>query len=1626
MKRKHTCDICGNKFKTKSGLLLHQRIHKKHQVAKQNTENENLDENEQKKGLQNDNSVKQIVSQKDKYSDQNNKLQLFKTSQSPYKDRKKSVNKQNVNVGVHKEGGDVQIDNQQGNVVANNDFFQFHRRGRRAVLSWKCNQCNASFDYRRDLNLHNRTFHNPSHSILQRPPWFYSGHLAPWQGADESVIHPDLQAIYEKNKSYILDSHYTPPVNAIYNFPVDNTINNDTIMEKVKYVFDNRGTAFRLNLSFGLILKNTENNELVYFRPYRNSVVFLRSLYISRAKHLDRLKRRLHNLDILQYMLNQRPNTKYKPVLVTNLRVWVWDLDYPLLGYAMDLRKFPRKLRLTKSLQPFIYKGTNRRSIYRDQKCAFRCLTLHRHKDLYKMKSQTLFENKVNKYLYEWLTFIDITEKEFKGVKLDELKYFEKCFKINIDIYEKPMYDLTRLIYKSNDSFSDHMDLHIWGSHLSYIYNLDCFTGSYECSNCFRLFYSAFNLKRHQKINCSEITKYVFKGGFYDHIYTVFDSLELLGIFVDQKDRIQKDFIVFDFESILDPHSPKETEKMSLYAHHVPVSVAICGTLPEQRAGKFILNDNVRDLIREWITSVNKWADEIRLKTYEKLGWVLEKLQRLIDQILIQIDNENTVDMEIFTQEEIEFGYSIESQDIDFKKYHLNELRRIYKRMKTYIDEVILLSFNSSRYDINLVKQYLPLELDICNNKDALIIKKANSYNCICTGQLRILDVIHYLAPGTSYDKFLKAYDIPLSKQYFPYEHLSSFSVLSETTLPPPMSSAWYSKLKCRNVLGDDDETIIKNYKIMEKAWNTHNMKNLGHLLAFYNLMDVIPMIPCIEKMQLFYSENNIDLFKDGISLPGIGRVMLHQSARKYGVTFSLFDKKNSDLYALIRSNITGGPSVIFRRKLIVGTSFIKNDPSKIARSVVGWDCNSMYAHAMSMRMPTGSFIRRWEQDGFKPHVRDRYMLGYYWMDYMSEKYSITIHHKLNSGNEFRCGIYLCDGWSSDKVNIGKKLNKVKEISKEGSSGSKGSKDIILFEFAGCFIHGHSIQGHACPFAKNLKEEDRILKWQRHLNKMTYLNKQHEVILMYECQFMKEFSLNDDLRKYVQNRRPEFYRSHRGRVSMQTLLKGVTNGSFYGMMEIDLRVPDEWSGKFKNRTETPYEYFSEMSPIFCTTEIPFEAIGNHMQEHVIKHNLSKKPRTLLVGGMKAKKILLASELIRWYLNEGLEVTHIYQAIEYTGQPCFSDFVDTVKCARREASLTEEGKTRALTLKLLCNSSYGGLLMQQCKHKNVKFVQGAKNAKLSINDRRFSESTTLSEEDQVFEISSFKRQIKMTVPIHLGFFILQYAKLILLKMYYNFLKPFICPNSFCLLQVDTDSYYVALSEENLIDVIRPEKKEEFYKAVYGSCSDSIVIKPGFDNFFLTRDCCDKHRKYDSCECGMWKQEHQGAKEVIGLSSKSYLLINGKKYVNTTTSVNELYRQYLINRSLKLKSRGIFERARINKLNPVKRCIKWIYKLVSKGVSKRHIKNPVYIYRHVIATQQKKAGVIHGIRLWDNNVYSYIQHKDSFSYLYIKRVVDKDGSSTTPLPIVLTPVHRPLGSIPVMQSDNEVDNVLINTE
>ena len=126
----------------------------------------------------------------------------------------------------------------------------------------------------------------------------------------------------------------------------------------------------------------------------------------------------------------------------------------------------------------------------------------------------------------------------------------------------------------------------------------------------------------------------------------------------------------------------------------------------------------------------------------------------------------------------------------------------------------------------------------------------------------------------------------------------------------------------------------------------------------------------------------------------------------------------------------------------------------------------------------------------------------------------------------------------------------------------------------------------------------------------------------------------------------------KGIPSQQNILTAVEEGKFFGALEVDITVPEkQWTPRMRKNKEfwvnfghrTPEDLYAEMPPLFLNTDIPVESMGNHMQEYMKETGMDmKRPRRLLVSGLKAEKVLLSSPLLRWYLEHGLEVTRVYQ------------------------------------------------------------------------------------------------------------------------------------------------------------------------------------------------------------------------------------------------------------------------------------------------------------------------------------------------------------------------------------------------
>ena len=136
---------------------------------------------------------------------------------------------------------------------------------------------------------------------------------------------------------------------------------------------------------------------------------------------------------------------------------------------------------------------------------------------------------------------------------------------------------------------------------------------------------------------------------------------------------------------------------------------------------------------------------------------------------------------------------------------------------------------------------------------------------------------------------------------------------------------------------------------------------------------------------------------------------------------------------------------------------------------------------------------------------------------------------------------------------------------------------------------------------------------------------------------------------------------------------------------------------------------------------------------------------------------------------------------------------------------------------------------------------------------------------MYEVKLVKTEIEHREPIIVGFFILQYAKLRMLELYYNFFKNFCDTDKYEELEMDTDSLYLALSEENLEDVIFSEKRAEWDQLRSKDCTDDFTAN-ATDNFFPTT-CCNVHKKHDKREPGLFKKEFRCA-EMLCLCSKTY--------------------------------------------------------------------------------------------------------------------------------------------------------------
>ena len=187
-------------------------------------------------------------------------------------------------------------------------------------------------------------------------------------------------------------------------------------------------------------------------------------------------------------------------------------------------------------------------------------------------------------------------------------------------------------------------------------------------------------------------------------------------------------------------------------------------------------------------------------------------------------------------------------------------------------------------------------------------------------------------------------------------------------------------------------------------------------------------------------------------------------------------------------------------------------------------------------------------------------------------------------------------------------------------------------------------------------------------------------------------------------------------------------------------------------------------------------------------------------------------------------------------------------ARRQGEENPNSIVVAETMKLLADSSYGYQIMDRCRHNETKYLTD-KKTHAANNSKLFKKLDHVNNSLNLFELA--KAQIEHEEPTIVGLFILQYAKLRKLELYYNIFTKLCDVHKFEELEMDTDSLYLALAEKELADCIRPEMRAEWQRFRSNDSADSLTADAVAR--FFPRTCCVKHKQHDKREPGLFKEE-----------------------------------------------------------------------------------------------------------------------------------------------------------------------------
>ena len=272
---------------------------------------------------------------------------------------------------------------------------------------------------------------------------------------------------------------------SVYNLKL---LGEDDVDSLLADIFSAQTSAFKINASVGIFLRNTNTNEVRYFHGVNYDHRLFRSPFIVRNREEFRIfTDALKEVDFTENPMISIDVSRWEFAGATNLSVYVDHLDF----LVSDARKGRKRgtIKLGKSRGP----------------CFFYCLAAHKNPEKVKKyisgKSGVISLENEMKSLYKRFTRVPL--EYFGSVALSDIDELERTFNLGIQVYT---YDanlcFARLKRRANPNYNDVMYLDLTEEEgmpfFRYIHDMKAYAPYFRCNKCSQIWRYASKYAKHE------------------------------------------------------------------------------------------------------------------------------------------------------------------------------------------------------------------------------------------------------------------------------------------------------------------------------------------------------------------------------------------------------------------------------------------------------------------------------------------------------------------------------------------------------------------------------------------------------------------------------------------------------------------------------------------------------------------------------------------------------------------------------------------------------------------------------------------------------------------------------------------------------------------------------------------------------------------------------------------------------------------------------------------------------------------------------------------------------------------------------------------------------------------------